>query len=131
MKEHCHAKISLSRFKSNVIRAKTDLAGAARLMVAVKSNAYGHGGVQLARAAVEAGADGLAVLDIPTGLKLRSVGETTPLLCWLHSPRSDFGEAARVNLDIGVSAIWQLDEIEKQAPKKGVRVHLKIDTGLH
>lgn len=131
MKEHCYAEISLSRFKTNVIRAKTYLAGKARLMVAVKSNAYGHGGAQLARAALEAGADGLAVLDIPTGLKLRSVSETTPLLCWLHSPQSDFGEAARVDLDIGVSAIWQLAEIEKQAPKKEVKVHLKIDTGLH
>lgn len=131
MTDRCFVSVSLARFKENVSRAKMNLAGTARLMIAVKSNAYGHGGIELGAAAVQAGAEGLAVLDIPTGLELRSVTENALLLCWLHSPSSNFGRAVQANLDLGVSALWQLDALEKQAPKSQARVHLKIDTGLH
>ena len=64
VEERCHAVISLSAFRANIDQARKSLAGDAKLMVAIKSEAYGHGGVELARAAVEAGADALAVLDI-------------------------------------------------------------------
>ena len=125
------ADISLSAFRENVRRAKTTLAGDARLMIAVKSDAYGHGGARLAVAALEAGADALAVLDIDHGVAIREVAPDVPLLCWLHSPSSDFARAAAASLDVGISGAWQLELLRDQAPKSATRVHLKIDTGLH
>ena len=127
----CYAAISLPAFRANVSRAKDTLAGAAQLMIAVKSEAYGHGGETLAQAARQAGAEALAVLDIPQGIALREVEPSIPLLCWLHSPTSDFGAAARARLDLGISGSWQLDLLVEQAPAMNTRVHLKIDTGLH
>jgi alanine racemase len=127
----CVARINLSAFRSNVRHAKTTLAGPAQLMVAVKSEGYGHGSVPLSHAAVAAGADALAVLDIAQGIIIREEIPDVPLLCWLHSPSSDFGAAARAELDIGISGCWQLQLLCDQAPGLGTRVHLKIDTGLH
>lgn len=127
----CYADISVAAFRANVARAAADLAGDATLMVAVKSEAYGHGARVLAEAAVEAGADALAVLDIAQGVALREAIPEIPLLCWLHSPSSDFHAAAAARLDLGISGVWQLDLLNEQAPGLATRVHLKIDTGLH
>lgn len=127
----CQITVSLPAFRDNVRHAKKALAGDAKLMVAVKSEAYGHGGLALARAALEAGADALAVLDIPQGVAIRAENPDVALLCWLHSPTSDFGAAAKAKLDLGISGIWQLELLATQAPSTHTRVHLKIDTGLH
>ena len=131
LEPRCYAEISLPAFRANVAHAKDTLAGDAQLMIAVKSEAYGHGGLTLARAAREAGADALAVLDIAQGIAVREVEPSIPLLCWLHSPTSDFGAGARAKLDLGISGTWQLDLLAEQAPSMNTRVHLKIDTGLH
>ena len=131
MNPRCYLEISRSAFAHNVKQAKRLLAGDAALMVAIKSEAYGHGLPELAELAVKSGADALAVLDIDTGVALREYVGSTPLLCWLHSPHSDFGAAARSGLDVGISGAWQLERLVEQAPGLNSRVHLKIDTGLH
>jgi alanine racemase len=123
--------ISLANFRANIAQARLQLAGDAKLMIAVKSEAYGHGGAALAAEAVAAGADALAVLDIPTGLALRAKLPTTPMLAWLISPHDDFLGASRANLTLGISHAWQLEAIAKQCQGLTTTVHLKIDTGLH
>jgi alanine racemase len=123
--------ISLGNFRANVAQARSQLAGSARLMVAVKSDAYGHGGAAIAEAAVAAGADALAVLDIPTGLALRETLPETPMLAWLISPHDDFLAASAAQLTLGISHSWQLDAIARQCEGVTTTVHLKIDTGLH
>ena len=132
MTDHtCWLEISRSAFAANVARAKTDLAGLATLMVAVKSNAYGHGGSELAPIALESGADALAVLDVETGVAIRKVAPQAPLLCWLLSPHSNYQAAVDARLTLGVSHLWQLEELEKCVVNTPVAVHIKIDTGLH
>ena len=127
----CWLEISRSAFAANVARAKTDLAGSAKLMIAVKSNAYGHGGQELAPLAVESGADALAVLDVETGVSIRQVAPGAMLLCWLLSPHSDYQAAINARLTLGISHLWQLEEVEKCVIDSPVAVHIKIDTGLH
>jgi alanine racemase len=123
--------ISLASFRSNITQARSQLAGKARLMIAVKSEAYGHGGAALAEAAVAAGADALAVLDIPTGIALRGKLPNAPMLAWLISPHDDFAAASRASLTLGISHSWQLDALAEQCQGLTTTVHLKIDTGLH
>lgn len=127
----CWLDISLPAFAANVKLAKQELAGHAQLMVAVKSDAYGHGGDVLAQVALESGADALAVLDITTGIALRKTQPEAIMLAWLLSPGNDFQAAIDASLDLGVSHLWQLDKIAKARVDSPVRVHLKIDTGLH
>ena len=104
----------------------------AEVMLAVKADAYGHGMIELARTALVSGATSLAVLDIPAALALRESGFDCRLFAWLHGTRSDFGAAVTNRVDLGVSALWQLQRIDAAATiDVPAHIHLKIDTGLH
>lgn len=127
----CWLEISRQAFSANVARAKKDLAGSSMLMVAVKSNAYGHGGHELAPLALRSGADALAVLDIETGVAIRQVAPDAPLLCWLISPDSNYQAAVDHKLTLGISHLWQLEDLEQCSIDSPVPVHIKVDTGLH
>ena len=55
------AEVDLGRLRQNVVALRSRLTGAAALMAVVKADAYGHGAVPVARAALEAGAVSLGV----------------------------------------------------------------------
>lgn len=123
-------EIDLDAFRHNV-RLLSGMIAPSRTMLAVKGNAYGHGLVPLALAALESGADSLAVLEIPAALTLRRAGITAQLFAWLHGEHSDFRSAIEAEVDLGVSTVGQLEAIAAAYRGKPGRVHLKIDTGLH
>ncbi|NEN06377.1 alanine racemase [Diaminobutyricibacter tongyongensis] len=123
------AIIDLAALRHNVARL-VQLAAPAEVMLAVKANAYGHGLLPVARAGLEAGATSLAVLEIPAGLLLRDAGITVPLLAWLHGPQTDFQAGIEADIELGISALWQLDAIESAAANRPAVIHLKVDTGL-
>lgn len=104
----------------------------AEVMLAVKADAYGHGMLEIARTALVSGASSLAVLEIPAAVALREAGVDCRLFAWLHGVDSDFETAVAHRVDLGVSALWQLDRIGRASTRETPgRVHLKIDTGLH
>lgn len=117
--------------RENIAHAKSSFAPAGSLMVAVKSNAYGLGVDLVAPLVVDAGADELAVLDIPTGVAIRPLVPNTPLFAWLLGIGDDYAAAAKARLELGISSLWQLEKIAEAGHPEPVRVHLKIDTGLH
>ena len=124
------AVIDLDAIRHNV-RQFLDVASGAELMAVVKANAYGHGAVPVARAALEAGAQWLGVAHISEAQELRAAGIQSPVLAWLHTPQSDFSAAVALGIDLGVSG-WELPHLIA-AIRKGerpARVHLKVDTGL-
>ncbi|MEV8568504.1 alanine racemase [Streptomyces sp. NPDC051322] len=125
------AEIDLAALRANVhaLRAR---APRARLMAVVKADAYGHGMVPCARAAVLAGADWLGTATPQEALALRAAGLRTRLLCWLWTPGGPWREAIEADIDVSVSARWALDEVCAAARDCGrtARVQLKADTGL-
>lgn len=123
------AHIDMDMFKANVVMLR-ELVAPAGVMLAVKANGYGHGMIPMAWAALQAGAESLAVLDIPAALELRAAGVNAPVFAWMHDPDADFSAAADADIDLGISAIWQLDAIAAAGSRIAPRVHLKIDTGL-
>ncbi|MEO6116374.1 MAG: alanine racemase [Pseudolysinimonas sp.] len=124
------AEIDLDAFRHNVSTLAA-LVHPAATMLAVKADAYGHGMLPLARAALEAGATSLAVLDVPAALALRDAGITAQLFAWLHGVHTDFGAAIDAHIDLGISALWQLEAVLAAERDLPARLHLKIDTGLH
>lgn len=124
------AEIDLDAFRHNV-RTLVELVRPATTMLAVKADAYGHGMVPLAVAALEAGASSLAVLEVPAALALRDAGISAPLFAWLHGEQTDFGAAIDADVDLGISALWQLEAVLAAGRDVPARLHLKIDTGLH
>ncbi|TDW29344.1 alanine racemase [Cryobacterium psychrophilum] len=124
------AVIDLAAVRDNV-RHLVELAAPAAVMAVVKADAYGHGALPVARAALEAGAGWLGVAHISEALPLRAAGIDAPLLAWLHTVDSDFSAAVAANIDLGCSG-WELPHIVAAAQllNTTARIHLKIDTGL-
>ncbi|AYF97522.1 alanine racemase [Protaetiibacter intestinalis] len=119
------ARIHLDALAGN-LEVLRRTAAPAQLMAVVKADAYGHGALPVARAAVEAGADWLGTADLSEALALRAAGVTAPLLAWLHGGTPDFADAVAAGVDVGVSTPAQLEA----AADAGATVHLKVDTGL-
>ncbi|MGV0110248.1 alanine racemase [Arthrobacter sp. CP30] len=124
------AEIDLDALRHNV-RQLRDVAYPARVMAVVKADAYGHGAVPVARAALEAGAAWLGVAHVSEGVALRRAGIEAPILAWLHTAGTDFTAGVEHGLDLGISG-WELEHIVASAREleRPAIVHLKIDTGL-
>ncbi|WP_243648545.1 alanine racemase [Agromyces fucosus] len=125
------AVVDLDAVREN-IRMLAAAVAPARTMAVVKANAYGHGAVPVARAALEGGAEWLGVADIAEAHALRDADIGAPVLAWLHDPGADFGPAIARDIDLGVSSLGQLEAVADAAASVGrtARVHLKLDTGL-
>ena len=102
------------------------------LMVVVKADGYGHGMVESARAAREAGAEWLGVATAEEAVALRAAGDTGRILCWLAVPGEDLGPAIAADIDVSAYSVDQLEEIVglARAVGRAARLQLKVDTGL-
>jgi alanine racemase len=125
------ARIDLDALRSNVRRLR-EIAAPAAVMAVVKADAYGHGLVPCARAALQAGAAWVGVALPEEALELRAAGVEAPILTWLHAPGDDFAALVRAGVDVSVSGQWALHAILDAVEETGVpaRVQLKADTGL-
>jgi alanine racemase len=125
------AEIDLAALRANV-RTLRALAPGAAVMAVVKSDAYGHGAVPCARAAVEAGAGWLGTATPEEALALRAAGLPGRVMCWLWTPGGPWREAIEADLDVSLSGMWALREVTEAArqARTPARVQLKADTGL-
>ena len=73
-------EISRSAATDNFKYFKSLLKPGTKVLVLVKSNSYGHGGVEFARLMLEAGADYLGIATLQEGVKLRRAGISAPIL---------------------------------------------------
>jgi alanine racemase len=123
--------VDLDALRHNVRLLKQRVEGRA-LMVVVKADGYGHGMLEVARAARDAGADWLGVAVLEEALALRAAGDTGPVLSWLAVPGEDYRPAVAAGIDLTAYSVEELDEIRAAAAEVGevARVQLKIDTGL-
>jgi alanine racemase len=113
--------IDLGALRRNVRTILRTLDGA-RLWAVVKADGYGHGAIDVAGAALGAGATALCVATIPEGLALRSEYRTERIL--VLGPAGSNREVAQAR-DAGLELAIADEEIPE-----GVRVHLKLDTGM-
>jgi alanine racemase len=126
------AVVDLGAVQHNV-RVLREHASRAQVMAVVKADGYGHGAVEVARAALAAGAAELGVATVDEALALRAAGLNAPVLAWLHPPGIDFGPALLADVQIAVSSLRQLDELLAAVRRTGrtASVTLKVDTGLN
>jgi alanine racemase len=130
-RETACATVDLDVISRNV-EVLREHAGSADVMAVVKADAYGHGLLPCAGAALRGGATWLGVAQLSEAMTLRDSGLRVPLLSWLHVPGSDFAGAIAADVDLSVSALWSLAEVAEAARALGrtARIHLKVDTGL-
>ncbi|MET8828837.1 alanine racemase [Streptomyces sp. NPDC004610] len=125
------AEIDLAALRANV-RVLRRTAPGAQLMAVVKSDAYGHGAVPCARAALDAGATWLGTATPEEALALRAAGLPGRIMCWLWTPGGPWKQAVEADIDVSVSGMWALEELLAAVRGAGTpaRVQLKADTGL-
>jgi len=101
------------------------------LIAVVKANGYGHGDVEVAQTALDAGAKMLAVSSFDEALRLRDCGFDCPLLVMGVTRLRDVHLAAEKEIAITVHDAGWIGELVQIDLKKELRVHLKIDSGMH
>ncbi|WP_149204246.1 alanine racemase [Actinotalea subterranea] len=125
------AVVDLDAISANV-RTLRDLASPAAVMAVVKADAYGHGLVPSARAALAGGATWLGVAQATEALELRAAGVQSRILTWLYAPGAPLDRLVAADVDVSVPAGWALLEVVEAARATGrtARIHVKVDTGL-
>ncbi|MFL6020421.1 MAG: alanine racemase [Gaiellaceae bacterium] len=113
--------VDLGALRRNVRTLLRTLDGT-QLWAVVKANGYGHGAVDAAAAALGAGAAALCVATIPEGLALRSEFRVERILVMgPAASHREIAQAREAQLELAIS--------DTEIPE-GVRVHLKLDTGM-
>ena len=126
------AEIDLGAIDHNVRELRRITHPGARFMAVVKADGYGHGAAPVARAALAAGVDMLAVARIDEGIALRQDGFEVPILV-LNPTFPPFAagliEHNLIQSVTGLAAAQALNEAARTAGKT-IPVHLKVDSGM-
>ncbi len=126
------AEIDLTAIANNVRELRRITDPKARLLVAVKANAYGHGAIEVARTALKHGADALGVARLQEGIALREAGLTAPILIFGYTLPNQTMSLDKYDLTQTVYSLATAEAMSAVAAPHGVKikVHLKIDTGM-
>lgn len=122
------AEIDLSAIQGNLGTLARRLSPGARLMAVVKADAYGHGALEVARAALEAGAAYLAVATVEEGVELRRGGIGAPILVLTGTHPDNLPLAALNRLEVTAHSLQSARGI---ALHPALRAHLKVNTGMN
>ncbi len=102
------------------------------VMAVVKANGYGHGIIEAARIASEAGAAFCGIARIEEGLELRTAGIRMPLLVLGYTPPYRFDRAIEADISLTVFEPDQIAPLIEAARRVGKQamVHIKVETGM-
>lgn len=122
------ADVDLDAVRANCARILDHLPQGTRLFAVVKAGGYGHGAVQVARAALAGGVSGLGVATLEEAQALGGLVSAERVLVMGGLTPAQAQEAAGGGWSIGVSS----RELARALGATGhkVPVHLKIDTGM-
>jgi alanine racemase len=126
-------EVDLECIRHNV-RLFTGLVGpSCQVMAVVKADGYGHGAVETARAALQAGASRLGVALVEEAEELRSAGLRAPIHLLFEPPASAAGRVVELNLTPTVYTLEYAHALSLacEAVGREIPVHIKVDTGMH
>lgn len=126
------AEIDLSAIEHNVRSLRGIVGEKVQLMAVVKANAYGHGAVPVARAALNAGASWLGVIRADEAIQLRQAGLTAPILVLGYLAPEEVRKAVDYDLIVTLNserAARALSDVAA-SQRRVCLVHLKVDTGM-
>jgi alanine racemase len=127
-------RVDLAAYRHNLAQIRHAVGPACAIMAVVKANAYGHGALEIARAALAApgGARWCGVATLPEALALRESGIAAPILVMGHTAARFAADAALHAIRLCLHDPTLITEYARAARDAGVRlcVHAKIDTGM-
>lgn len=126
------AEIDLSAIEQNVRTLKETVGEKVGLLAMVKANAYGHGAVPVARAALRAGAAWLGVIRADEAIQLRQAGILAPILLLGYVDSSEIHKVVSNDLIVTLNSKRTAEALSDIASRHGrtCLVHVKVDTGM-
>lgn len=125
------AEVDLDCISENVASVKNLLPPNVEIIAVIKANGYGHGDVQVAESALNAGATYLAVAFMDEAIALRNKGVVAPILVLGATRPEDVELAIKFDITITVFQMEWVKAAQTYLPKdKVLQVHIKLDTGM-
>lgn len=126
------ASVDVDAIAANT-RAIGELVGPAEVCAVVKANGYGHGAVDVARAALVGGAGRLAVALAEEGVALRRAGLEAPIIVLSQPSAAAMADIVKYRLTPTLYSERAVGVLSAAATRANVTVpvHVKIDTGMH
>lgn len=125
-------EIDLDALRHNVRFLLHRLGVGTKMLAVVKSNAYGHGMLRVARTLQDEGINAFGVAEVEEGVQLREAGIQGDIVIFLGADQKSLKSVIHYNLQPVVFETSQIGELSRIAHAAGVRigVHLKVDTGM-
>jgi alanine racemase len=121
------ARVNLAAIERNSARLRSELRSGAQLAAVVKADAYGHGALPCALAALRGGATWLAVASAQEALALRRGGIDARLLVMGSIAGEEIDTALEADADL---VAWRESFVAAIGERGSARVHVKLDTGM-
>jgi len=125
-------EVDLDRFRRNLGAIRTAIGGGRRVLLVVKADAYGHGAVEIARHAIEAGVSMLGVATLHEGIELRAAGVSAPIVILSPPLHTEVDEILEHRLTPCVGTIEFAERLSHRSAAQQVlsRFHVEVDTGM-
>lgn len=124
------AEVDLSAIRHNIKQIKSKLNEDTEVTAVVKADGYGHGAVQVAKVALEAGATRLAVALLEEAVELREANITAPIIVLSAVPPACTSVAAENDIELTFYHAEWLEAVEAAELNKHLKLHMKWDTGM-
>ncbi|RKV43529.1 alanine racemase [Helicobacter pylori] len=133
LKRASFVEVDTASLRHNFSAVKSIVPKDACVMAVVKANAYGAGAIKASEIFLQEGANYLGVATLDEALELRSHFSKTPILILGYSPNANASMLIDNDLSAMVFSLEQAEVFSQMALKsqKRLKVHLKIDTGMH
>lgn len=124
--------ISTSAIQNNVQSLKKYLNEETAIIAVVKADGYGHGIVEVAKAALQAGAEMVSVATPDEAIVLKEHGVESNILVMAPSPVAFAKVAADLGIAVTVSSVDWLAQVAEIVDtfKNPLKIHVKIDSGM-
>jgi alanine racemase len=125
-------EVDLDNFAANLREIKRLIGKGASFMQTVKADAYGHGAIEISRAALREGARMLGVANADEGIQLRVGGIEAPVIILGPSTHSELSDIIKYNLTPSVSDAEFATALDRQLARaeRKLAVHVEVDTGM-
>jgi alanine racemase len=125
-------EIDLDALAHNISEVRSRIGTGQRILLVVKADAYGHGAVEVARAAVESGIDMLGVATLQEGMELRQAGIEAAVLILSPPMESETRDIVEYDLACSVPSLGIARALSRVCVDRGKigSVHVEVDTGM-
>jgi alanine racemase len=126
------AEVDLNAYAHNIKELRRITHSDASLMAVVKANGYGHGATEVAREALQNGAEWLGVARINEAIQLRTEGFAAPILIFGYTPPDLADKLIEFDLTQTVYSYSTAEVLSSKAQSRGktIRIHIKVDSGM-